>query len=407
MAYRIDRGTLKKPTKLDNGWLRIEGRLTRTGVFTYRNDDGSLRRELRLPDEVFKADSVQSFALAPVTDEHPPRFLDSKNTKDFARGSVAGTLRRDGEFIAGELLITDAELVEKLERGDAREISCGYHCDLEDAPGVTADGLRYDAVQRNIRGNHVAIVAKGRAGPEARVRMDGALEAIDSETVQPGSGRDTDRAVPTGQRPGAHVKIIRIDGIDYEVGTDAAAQALSKWQAKTDAAIAESDKKVALSLEANEKLQAKLDEALETVKKKDAEIAELPKKLAASMKARAELETQARKVLGSKAKLDADDTKLRAQVIAKVSPDAKLEGKSPAYVEARFDAALESFESAEHEDAEERDTDANDEAREDVENVDGEEDEVRVDAEASYNAMRKSNAAAWQKTLKKHNIEVP
>jgi len=174
--HRLDRGeVLRKPTKLANGWLRLDGRLTRTGVFTYRLPDGSMRRELRLADEVFRDDTLQSFALVPVTDEHPPAFLDASNTKEFARGAVAGALRRDGNFVAGEMLVTDAELIAKLEGGKAREISCGYTCDLEESAGEF-DGERYDAIQRNIRGNHVAIVERGRAGPEARVRMDAAVE---------------------------------------------------------------------------------------------------------------------------------------------------------------------------------------------------------------------------------------
>lgn len=202
------------------------------------------------------------------------------------------------------------------------------------------------------------------------------------------------------------MKTIRIDGIDYELGTEAANQALSKWQAKTDAAIAEATSKLEKKTQENEKLQAKLDEALETVKKKDAEIAELPKKVAAQAKARAELESQARKVLGAKAKLDADDTKLRMAVIAKVSPDAKLDGKSPAYIEARFDAALESFEAREDED----EPSPVDEVREDVENVDDDADEgdsKRVDSDAAYERMRTDGHTAWQKTLKRNNIEVP
>ena len=103
---------------------------------------------------------------------------------------MAGTLRKDGEFVAGELLVTDADLIKKLEDGAARELSCGYNCDLDEKPGVTADGLRYDAIQRNIRGNHVAVVPKGRAGPEARVRMDGA--PVEGRTIG-AVGRSTQR----------------------------------------------------------------------------------------------------------------------------------------------------------------------------------------------------------------------
>jgi septum formation inhibitor MinC len=214
------------------------------------------------------------------------------------------------------------------------------------------------------------------------------------------------------------VKTIKIDGIDYEVGTDTASQALSQWQSKTDAALATAEKANNDLLEANEKLQAKFDEAQATIAKKDAEIAELPKKLAVQLKARADLEAQAVQVLGPKAKLDADDTKLRAQVIAKLAPEAKLDGKSAAYIEARFDAGFEAFmkkkgKKAKGEDEEEDDEekmDANDEAREDLETVDAEDgadDEERVDSSVAYTRMVKSGQSAWQATLKKHSIEVP
>lgn len=201
MAQRLDRGiALQKPTKLENGWMRIDGRITRTGIFTYRLPDGKLRRELRLPEEVFKTDAMQSFSLVPVTDEHPPAFLDATNTKEFARGSVAGTLRQDGQFIAGEMLVTDADLIAKLEKGKAREISCGYTCDLEESPGEL-NGERYDAIQRNIRGNHVAIVERGRAGPEARVRMDAAVCTEDGDDDQPRdeSGRWSSTGAASGK----------------------------------------------------------------------------------------------------------------------------------------------------------------------------------------------------------------
>lgn len=214
------------------------------------------------------------------------------------------------------------------------------------------------------------------------------------------------------------MKFIRIDGIDYELGTDAASQAMTKWQSKTDAALEAAEKHSISLMEANEKLQAKFDEAVETIAKRDAEIAELPKKLAVSLKARADLEQQAIEVLGPKAKLDADDTKLRAQVIAKLAPEAKLDGKSPAYIEARFDAGFEAFmkkkgkkkAGAEEEEDDEEKMDANDEAREDLETVDADEsddDGERADSAVAYERMIKNGQQAWQNTLKKHSIDVP
>ena len=138
------------------------------------------------------------------------------------------------------------------------------------------------------------------------------------------------------------MKTIRIDGVDYEVGTEAFAQALQKYQAKMDSTIETLSKDLETKDAEMEKLQAKLDEAGESMKKKDAEIAELPKKLTEKISARSELEAKARKVLGAKAKLDSDDAKLRLAVIQKINPTFKADGKSEAYIEARFDAALES-----------------------------------------------------------------
>jgi hypothetical protein len=167
---RFDVGSLRAPKKLPNGWLRVDGYLTRSGVFSYKNPDGSERREYRPPAEVFKNDTMESFSLVPVTDDHPPGLLDAANTKQYAAGAVAGNARRDGDHVAASMLVTDATLIAKMESGK-QQVSCGYICDLEHTPGEV-DGQRYDAVQKNIRGNHVAIVDIGRAGPDARVRMD-------------------------------------------------------------------------------------------------------------------------------------------------------------------------------------------------------------------------------------------
>lgn len=171
MAIRFDVGALRPPKRLPNGCLRVDAYLTRTGVFTYRNPDGTERREYRPPTEVFKADSLGTFAMVPVTDDHPPEMVTASNAKQYLRGTTGEAVRQDGDRVACTMMITDAELVSKIEAGKV-EVSCGYETDLREEPGVTPDGQRYDAVQTNIRGNHVAVVTTGRAGPEVRIRLD-------------------------------------------------------------------------------------------------------------------------------------------------------------------------------------------------------------------------------------------
>jgi len=68
--------------------------------------------------------------------------------------------------------ITDKEAIDAVLRGDAVEVSAGYEVDIVETPGVTPDGQAYDAIQRNIRCNHIALTRRGRAGPEVRLHLD-------------------------------------------------------------------------------------------------------------------------------------------------------------------------------------------------------------------------------------------
>ena len=53
------------------GFLRDSPIVARTGVYTYINPDKTIRREYRPPEEVFAAESLESFAGKPVTVGHP------------------------------------------------------------------------------------------------------------------------------------------------------------------------------------------------------------------------------------------------------------------------------------------------------------------------------------------------
>jgi uncharacterized protein len=171
MAKRFDNPvTLDSSAMLPNGMLRASVRLSRTGVFTYHTADG-VRRELRSDADVFDAAHLDSFALAPVTLDHPAEPVTASNAKSLAVGSI-GAVTRDGIYLTSQILVTDSAAVAAIVAGK-QQISLGYYCDHEPAPaGATHDGEPYDYVQRNIRGNHVAIVDVGRAGPEVRIKLD-------------------------------------------------------------------------------------------------------------------------------------------------------------------------------------------------------------------------------------------
>jgi hypothetical protein len=332
---RYDIATLRGPERTPQGFLRADAALTRSGVFSYRNPDGTVRREYRPPEEVFKADSLASFEDAPLTKLHPARLVDKDNARELAVGMVKEAPRRDGDLAVSRVVVMDAGAIAAVESGELPAVSCGYTCDYDPTPGVTPQGERYDGVQRNIVGNHLALVPVGRAGPEARIRLD-AADAVMVDATTPTREPREDCAMA--------VKI-RLDGIDYEAG-EQLAQAITVSQEKAKARADELEDQLKQAKEATAKEKARADAAEEQLKKarEDAAPAALQKKI----DARLSLEREAAKVLGSEAKFDGKtDEQIKVEVITKLHPEAKAridaepEATRSVYIQARYDAALE------------------------------------------------------------------
>ena len=80
-VIRYDRSSIGKTFKTSNGFLRTDAVITRTGIFKYKNPDGTIRRELRRPEEVFKQDALDSIKMIPVTNNHPYLVSGDENDK--------------------------------------------------------------------------------------------------------------------------------------------------------------------------------------------------------------------------------------------------------------------------------------------------------------------------------------
>lgn len=122
---------------------------------------------MRNPEDVFSVETLASFEGKPVTLTHPPEDVTPENWATYAKGHVQN-VRRSGDYIMADLVITDPTLINQVRSGSMRQVSCGYHCDY------TADGTGYK--QTRIRGNHVAVVPLGRAGAAVSIQ-DAAPEA--------------------------------------------------------------------------------------------------------------------------------------------------------------------------------------------------------------------------------------
>lgn len=344
-VVRYDIGGIGPVKRLPNGYLQTTGRLTRAGVFDYRRKDGSTQRELRLPEEVFNADSLSSFALAPLTNGHPPEQLTAANTRRYQTGTIAGP-RQDGNFMAADIQVTDEQTIKDAEAGKT-ELSNGYNCDIEDTSGVHPEFGRYDVIQRSIRGNHVALVSKARGGHDLTIRLDG----DDARMVQDREPQPTPGLPGPSPRTDT-MKTIRIDGVDYPA-EEQLTQAIAKVMERHDAM---AEKMVALNADVSkEKARADAaEESLEAEKKARADESS-PEALQKRVDEAVEIQTLAGKILGDK---KADGTawkidgmapaEIKRAVVLHLAPDAaavatKLDDGDDVYLQNRYDFALEAW----------------------------------------------------------------
>lgn len=365
------------------GFLMVEARATRIGVLKYRQADGTIIRELRHPDEVFNPDSMNSLALKPVTNNHPASLLDSESASLHQVGMTGEIVRKDeNRYLTVKTVITDKKTIQDAENGKV-EVSPGYTCELDFTPGVF-DGEEYDAIQRNIRYNHLATVKKGRSGPEVRLRLD-AEDAVQDDLNQ-------------NEKERGKTMKLKIKGKSYEVADDVGeaikahidAMESEKEESEEEEEKAKKDakdmkKKCDEAEKAKDVLQAKADgfeSEIAKMKKERTDAGSLDvKKL---VKERVALEKVAS--AAGVDKFDAmDDLDLKKAVILADSPETKLDGKSVDYINARFDVAAEKI-------------DVSDEAARKLgERVaDGGGRTEKMDADQSRQKMIERQQAAWK-----------
>lgn len=221
MALRYDASPLGKVERTPQGGIRVPATLSRTGVQAYTQPDGSVRREYRPAEEVFAASALDTLRGAPVTNLHPGNGrVDAADWRRKAVGHAGEDVRQEGIHVAATLYIQDADTIALIEGGSRSEVSVGYDVGrLDMSPGVSPEGEPYDAIQRQITCNHVALVPRGRAGRTVGLRLDADDNQIPEES-------------PSVQK-------IKIAGKEYTVGTPECDAALAAMQTRLDAAEAQ------------------------------------------------------------------------------------------------------------------------------------------------------------------------
>lgn len=163
-------------------WVIKQNPITKIGVFPYLGrqispelEPNKIYQVLRPESELFTEEALASFNELPITIGHAllgPREEGFTPAEEKGiDGTTGASAERKGDKVVNDIKLFSERIKDEVNHGK-KELSAGYFCDFVPERG-TWNGRHYDFVQKNIRGNHIALVDKGRSGHDVRV-MDSA-----------------------------------------------------------------------------------------------------------------------------------------------------------------------------------------------------------------------------------------
>ena len=339
-----------------DGFLEGSAAVTCVGVYRYLMPNGKVENRFRPPEEVFNDDSMDTLELATLTNGHPATGVTPENFASVAVGSLGEEIENDAYNVYADITIKDAKAIADVKAGRTG-LSCGYTAVLvtsgevsypvmgykEDpadgvykemeigrqvyqVPGVWG-GVPYDAIQTQIRYNHVALVDVPRGGDALHLQFDGAESLgvlVTSTDGNPAGGHNS-------AQERTNMKKIHLDGeVAYEVPEPVAAHldglavkigTLTKDHADAEAKLAAANA------------------ALATVNQDHADLkASIPQQIADGVKAQLALVASVQELgIQVKAEDSADD--IRRQVIKAAMPKVQADSLEGVGLNAHFDAA--------------------------------------------------------------------
>ncbi len=341
---------IDKAEKTPEGFLKTRDIVTNTGIFNYlvKDETGktSISRQLRDTDEVFKLESLDSLKNIPITMGHPKELITADNIKELQKkgviiGFTGSKPRRDNHAVSIDMTITDKDAIDQIESGEKRALSCGYKANTDfGQSGYAFGNNRYDAQQKDIFYNHIALVEQGRAGDLAQVTLDSMDIIADNIAIQYIENQSKEDNMD-GQTNSNNVvtTTIKIDGVDYSIDRDVAKH-INALQTKVDNLSMElTTAKTSLS-----DAEGKRDAFEAEVKKlkedaKDNELSDAD--LQAAVNQRMEI-CQIADSLEIKYDKDTSNKELKTLIITKKNDKIDLKDKDESYIDACFDT-IKSF----------------------------------------------------------------
>lgn len=169
---------MTKRQKDINGWFEVKDNpISKVGVFDYSGaqigaaDPNRIYRVYRPAEELADPATIESFKLLPIVDDHTMLGNPNEGMTPAEDKGVAGVIGEEVYFkhpyLLANIKVFSETLRQKIEAGKI-DLSGGYRCFYEFTPGIF-EGEPYDAIQRQPRGNHLALVDEGRMGSDVVV----------------------------------------------------------------------------------------------------------------------------------------------------------------------------------------------------------------------------------------------
>ncbi|MCK2149524.1 DUF2213 domain-containing protein [Marinobacter alexandrii] len=332
-SVSVDQASVRRS---NDGYLIANARVSRANnVQMYTGDemnrpDLEMVRVFRPESEVFSQDAMSSAAHKPMTNDHPSESVSAETWKRDAIGQMGDEISRDGEFVRVPLIMMDASAIKDYESGK-RELSLGYTADIDWTAGVTGSGEKYDAIQRNIRVNHVALVSKGRANQKIRAG-DGGIDG-GKDRIWGVAPLDHDHD-PKGSNMTMSTVVLGDKAVQVAASD---APAIESFKAQMADAMKDAETKHTKAVEAKDAEIAKKQAEIDDLKGKVLDDAALDKRV----QERADLVGKAKTIAKDLKTTGVSDADIRkAAVVAKLGDEA-VKDKPQAYIDARFDILVE------------------------------------------------------------------
>lgn len=321
--------------KTDEGYIRGDAPIARTGIMTYYLPDGKVRRELVPAETLLNTDSLKTLQMKPITNNHPTKLVDVKNAKKLKVGFTGETHKTDTidneTYLIHSITITDEDAIKDSDNG-RQQFSPGYRCSLL-MLGGTYNGEKYDAVQMKRVYNHLALCDKARGGSNLRLNFDENINGYelheDSKTNK--STKRKEAGMP-----------YKIKNIEYQADAEVVNH-IDEMESKLATVKAELvEKKDELKAEVSKR---EANEALlkETQGKLDSIENSLPEKINAGIKERVGLINVATTVLKKEdcEKLDEASTiDIKKKVISAKFPKINLDEKDETFINTMYEGVV-------------------------------------------------------------------